>query len=290
MSNAIIPLDKITPDPNNPRKHFDDITTLANNMKVEGLIHPIEIDKSYMLIVGERRFRAAKSLGWKEIKVTIHDEDLTPYERLRRQMSENIHQSAARNGESMNPWDTAKGWAKLYELKTGNKYNPGEYLMGKGLGGMGRGLKGPFLEIAEEIGANKETVWQLLQLLNEPEMIQEAIKKGLPRTYVREANTAPEAIRDQIKEKIVAGDYGSRDEIKQDIQIAKRIPDLASLEIERRKSKESSSTNRILNGISKLALALEDQPLGKINEAERKIVIAQLEWLQIEVAGYLMDK
>jgi len=287
-NSLYVDINSVTPDPHQPRKSFSDVESLAENIKNVGQIHPIEIDESGIIVVGERRYRAIKSLGWDKIKAIVNHKQLTPYDRLKRQMSENLHQSAARNGASMNPIDTARGWVRLYELKTGKNYNTAYSFGGKGTG---RGIKGPFLEIAEEISADKETVFELLKLLDEPELIQDAIHVGqIPRTYIREANSAPEEMRDKIKDKILVGDYQSRDEIETEAQIARKLPDLATLEIERKRSKESKSTNRILNQIAKLALALEDHPLTNINLQERKIVEAQLQWLLTEIQGYLLDK
>lgn len=61
-----IPLESITPDPENLRKHFDqdDLATLAENLKAHGQLDPIQVfvrsDGSYDLWDGERRWRAAK--------------------------------------------------------------------------------------------------------------------------------------------------------------------------------------------------------------------------------------
>jgi hypothetical protein len=287
MDTIMIDINKIKSDPNQPRKNFTGLEELAKNIMLEGQIHPIEVDSNYMIIVGERRYRAIKSLGIKEIKATVNTDRMTPYERLRRQMSENLHQSAAKNGDSMPPIDTAKGWVKLYELRTGKGYNPGEYpLVSKETKG-GKQLVGMFKEIADEIGANKETVWQLLQLLNEPELVQKAIEQGTPRTYFRVANGAPKKVRKQIKDKILKGEYTSREEIQKDVLIAKKLPDLAFIELHRNKAKENVKVNGILNGVSYLALALEKIKLEEVNEYERKLIKNQLNWLVNQITSYL---
>ena len=65
----------IKPDTDQPRKTFDQagLQQLADNMKLEGLIHPIELDKDNFIIVGERRWRAAQLLKWKKINVLKGD-------------------------------------------------------------------------------------------------------------------------------------------------------------------------------------------------------------------------
>ena len=279
-------LSQIKPDPLQPRKKFSNVEELAHNMKLEGLIHPIEVDADYIIIVGERRYRAAKMLGWDEIDVVVNEDKLTPYERLRRQMSENLFQSAASNGDSMNPLDTAHGWATLYELKTGKPYEPGTQGVSHDQV-TGRILPGPFKQIADEIGADKHTVWELIKLLDESELVQNAVQSGIPRTYIREANNAPENVRQEIKDKIVAGDYKTRDEVIQDVNLAKQIPDLAKLSIERQRNKESLGANLILNSVIKLGLALEQNPINDINPTEQGIIKAQLSWIHGEITNYL---
>ncbi len=64
-------ISKVYPNPNQPRKHFEAIDELANSIKENGLIQPIAVvktDKGYMIISGERRYRACQSIGLKTIK------------------------------------------------------------------------------------------------------------------------------------------------------------------------------------------------------------------------------
>jgi ParB/RepB/Spo0J family partition protein len=55
------------------RKHLGDIRPLAKSISEIGLLHPIVVRPDGRLIAGERRLRAVKALGWKEIPVTILD-------------------------------------------------------------------------------------------------------------------------------------------------------------------------------------------------------------------------
>jgi len=289
METIMIDVDKIKFDPNQPRKTFQEVEQLAKNIALEGQIHPIEVDENYVIIVGERRYRAIKSLGLKQIKATVNTQKMTPYERLRRQMGENLHQSAAKNGDSMPPIETAKGWVKLYELKTGKAYSPGE------LGVKRSKQSGKFLptileEIVEEVGAKKTTVWELLDILEQPKYVLEAIeKKDIPRTYFREVERAPKEVREKLRKKIVAGDYKSREEIAQDVALAKINPDLAYIQMERNRQKENTMTNSVLNKIVELGLALSRIPLSKMEERDRKITYSQLKWLLSKINSYLEE-
>ena len=53
------------------RRDMGDIAALARSIEEVGLFHPIVIDSDGNLLSGERRLRAAKSLGWEKIKVTV---------------------------------------------------------------------------------------------------------------------------------------------------------------------------------------------------------------------------
>ena len=55
------------------RKDFGDIKELAEDIKVNGLINPPVVNKNYELLAGERRLRACKSLGWKQIEIHMMD-------------------------------------------------------------------------------------------------------------------------------------------------------------------------------------------------------------------------
>ena len=79
-----IPVDKILPNPNQPRKHFEDsaIAELAESIKSFGVIQPIQVrkisDAFYELVSGERRLRASKVAGEETIPaitVEMSDQD-----------------------------------------------------------------------------------------------------------------------------------------------------------------------------------------------------------------------
>ena len=72
-----ISIDKIKTNPNQPRKHFDEegLNELAASIKVHGVVQPIVLndngDGTYLIIAGERRYRASKIAGLKEIPAII---------------------------------------------------------------------------------------------------------------------------------------------------------------------------------------------------------------------------
>lgn len=74
-----IPISEIHPNENQPRKHFDEaaLLELANSIRVHGVIAPIILVKrsegDYMIIAGERRYRAAKKAGLQSMPAIVRD-------------------------------------------------------------------------------------------------------------------------------------------------------------------------------------------------------------------------
>lgn len=76
------PLRDISPDPNQPRKHFEpaEIDRLANSIRDVGLLQPLVVRRSqdreaktpFILVAGERRFRAMTQLGWERARVSVY--------------------------------------------------------------------------------------------------------------------------------------------------------------------------------------------------------------------------
>ena len=90
-SNSTLPLREIEPDPEQPRKRFDDdaLNQLADSITENGLLQPIavrpkKVGPGYIIIAGERRWRAARLAGLDEVPVIIKDvtdeQDLDPIE------------------------------------------------------------------------------------------------------------------------------------------------------------------------------------------------------------------
>ena len=75
---ALVPVASIAPNPEQPRKHFDEeaLAGLADSLARHGLLQPLVVRRAgdgYELIAGERRLRAAIRAGLDEVPVTIRD-------------------------------------------------------------------------------------------------------------------------------------------------------------------------------------------------------------------------
>jgi len=108
-----IPLNKVRPNPYQPRKHFDpeSLAELAESIKTHGLLQPIVVKEDldgYVLIAGERRLRASKLAKNKIIKaivVSVSDEQMRQHALI-----ENIQR------DELNAIDLAQAYQELIEI------------------------------------------------------------------------------------------------------------------------------------------------------------------------------
>ena len=111
-AETMVKITKIEPNREQPRKHFDEeaLNELAESIKHYGLISPILVqDKKdhYEIIAGERRWRAAKIAGLKEVPVIIRE--YTEREIAEIALIENVQR------EDLNPIEEAMGFKRLIE-------------------------------------------------------------------------------------------------------------------------------------------------------------------------------
>jgi ParB family chromosome partitioning protein len=108
----IIPIEKIKPNPDQPRTEFGNLDELADSIRRNGVLEPILVrpDKEsgeYMIIAGERRWRASKLVGLTEIPCIELDVDNESVAEIA--LIENLQR------KDLNIWETADGLANLAE-------------------------------------------------------------------------------------------------------------------------------------------------------------------------------
>jgi ParB family chromosome partitioning protein len=149
----IIPMAKLQPNPDQPRKTFPEasIEELAQSIQKHGLLQPIIAEPSgsdsYIIVAGERRFRAAQKAGLEELPVILRA--VSAEKRLQLSLIENIQR------EDLNPMEEAKAYQGLMEL-TGFTQE----------------------QVSEAVGKNRSTVANALRLLRLPEPMQDAVRDG----------------------------------------------------------------------------------------------------------------
>ena len=114
-SNGVleVDIDKIKPNPNQPRKNFDEdaLKELAASIKIHGIVQPIVLneqnDGTYLIIAGERRYRAAKLCGLKTVPAII--KNYTDKQIKEISIIENLQR------EDLNPIEAARAIKELME-------------------------------------------------------------------------------------------------------------------------------------------------------------------------------
>jgi ParB family chromosome partitioning protein len=150
---SMLALEKVHPNPDQPRKNFDQtsLEELAASIKEHGIIEPIIVEDdgagSYTIIAGERRARAANLAGLGEIPALVrHYGDK---QKLEISLIENIQR------EDLNPVEEAQAYQRLMEVA---------------------GLSQE--ELAERLGKARATIANSLRLLKLPNPMLEALKQG----------------------------------------------------------------------------------------------------------------
>ncbi len=149
----MLPLDDILTNPDQPRKVFSEesLQELAESIISKGVIQPIIVeqrDNRYIIIAGERRYRASKMAGQTSIPAIIRD--FSEEEKLEIALIENIQR------EDLSPIEEAMAYRHIMDAMGFNQQ-----------------------EVADKVGKKRSTVANSLRLLNLPEDIQESVAKGI---------------------------------------------------------------------------------------------------------------
>jgi len=147
-----ISLSDIDPNREQPRRHFDEsaLKDLAESIRAVGILQPIlvrAVGRRYEIIAGERRFRASRLAGLKEIPAIVRDWD--EQKRLEAALIENLQR------DDLNPVEEAAGVKALMEAA---------------------GLTQE--KAAERLGKSRPAVANLLRLLTLPEDVQKMLVDG----------------------------------------------------------------------------------------------------------------
>ncbi|MDT0050251.1 ParB/RepB/Spo0J family partition protein [Listeria cossartiae subsp. cayugensis] len=147
-----IAIKEIKPNPYQPRKIFDAkaINELRDSIKIHGVLQPIILrntEKGYEIVVGERRYRAAKEAKLKEIPAVVRD--LTEEEMMELSVIENLQR------EDLSPLEEAESY---------------QFLMKK--------LSLTQAKLAERVGKSRPYIANFVRLLTLPEEVQVMLRDG----------------------------------------------------------------------------------------------------------------
>jgi len=152
LATAEVAIDAIENNPYQPRKTFDDdeLTSLSNSIRSHGVLQPLvvrQVGERFQLIAGERRLRAAKTVGLNAVPVRVVD--FNDQQTVEAALIENIQRS------DLNPIEKAQGFA--------------DYL--------GR-FQMTHDQLAQRLGLARPTITNLVALLEMPPEIQNAVRVG----------------------------------------------------------------------------------------------------------------
>lgn len=216
-----VPVAHIRPNPHQPRTEFkeDALEELAGSIKKHGLIQPITVrylgSKRFELISGERRLRAAKIAGIKEIPAYIREVD--DEQMIAFALIENIQR------EELNPLEVAMGYQRLMEECSYTQ-----------------------AEVAERVGKNRTTVTNTMRLLQLPDFIlaalrDEKISAGHARSLI---TLKSEKEQKSVLNKILNNSLSVR-------QTEDYVRNLDKKKEKTKKEKPDSGSDPFINGIEK---------------------------------------
>lgn len=187
-----IALDRIEPDPDQPRRSFDEdrLAELTDSIRKEGVLQPIvaryDADHDrYVIVHGERRYRASQRAGLEAIPALVRD--VPEHRRLIQQLMENIVR------DDLNAVDRARALRILKEQMD----------------------DAPWEDVAAEVGIRRSRLFQLLDTGKLPEPAQDHIRAGtLSEKQSRALQGLPEvyqqALADAIVERAVPSQVATR--------------------------------------------------------------------------------
>lgn len=243
----MVNINQVEPNKEQPRKNFDEdaLLELSESIKQFGVLQPLIVqnkDTYYEIIAGERRWRAAKLAGVKEIPIIV--KNLTPQERVEISLIENIQR------EDLNPIEEAIAYKRLL-----TEFN----------------LKQD--EVAERVSKSRTTVTNSMRLLKLNEKVQQMVVDEMLTTGHARALLAIEdqdmqftvaqkifdeklSVRETEKliKKILKGDILTNERMKEDDEEKKQLKAVYH-ELEE-KMKQALGTKVIIN--------FKDKNKGKI--------------------------
>lgn len=213
----------VYPNPNQPRKNFDKtaLYELAESIKTHGIIQPIVVTKSgnkFMIIAGERRFRASKLAEQKTIPAIIKDYDDKKIKEIA--IIENLQR------ENLNPIEAANAMKKLME----------EYSLTQE-------------ELAERLGKSRSSVANTLRLLTLSQPVIQLVEKGnLSQGHARALVTLPKREQERLALKTIEKGLSVREVEK----LVKKILDPESQKPQKEKRSHSVELKNMIERMQRV--------------------------------------
>lgn len=179
MQLLAIRMDFIQPDPGQPRRTFpeESLRELSDSIKQDGVIQPIELTEmaanQYMIVHGERRWRAAQLAGLEVIPAVVRRRDYDTITRFVRQLVENIQR------EDLNDVDRAAGLLHLRDLMQAELDAETIEEGDREPGDTSPWAKTvTWAKVGKRLGYSRQRIHQLIRLLDLPDEIKVDVRDG----------------------------------------------------------------------------------------------------------------
>lgn len=144
---------RLTPDPQQPRKHFDEsaLSELSSSIEQHGIVQPLIVAKNgkdYIIIAGERRYRAAQKIGLKQVPAIVRS--FGSQEKLEISLIENVQR------EDLTKLELAAAYLRLHD-----QFNL------------------EYREIGERVGKSESAVVNIIRLLKLPQKAKQALNENI---------------------------------------------------------------------------------------------------------------
>jgi ParB family chromosome partitioning protein len=198
-----IPISQIRSNPFQPRQNFniEELKELQESLKSSGLLQPITVRRrpdgvdGYELVAGERRLRAATSLGWTTISAIV--KDLDDRQLLGFALVENLQRS------NLNPIEEAEGYDRLI-TEFGHSQQ----------------------SVAELVGRDRSTIANMLRVLQLPTTVRQMVRDGLlatgharPLLGLRDEAQIIELAQEIVRKSLTARDIEQR--VRESLRVVK---------------------------------------------------------------------
>lgn len=198
-----LPTDEIAPNPHQPRDHFDreKLEELTESIQKQGVVEPIVVrpypdgDRRYMIVAGERRWRASRQAGLERIPGLVRD--LDPEHAYLLSLVENVQR------ENLSPLEEARAYQRLRDEE-------------------GYGQQ----KIADAVGKSRSAIANRLRLLNLPEDAQDALLEGIISAgHARALLSLPDEAAEHLLNEILEKDLTVRETEQRARDLGKEPPE-----------------------------------------------------------------
>ncbi len=210
-----ISLENIFPNPDQPRKAFDEgaLNDLASSIKEHGVIMPLVVNKkddgTYMIIAGERRYRAAKMAGLTAVPAIVKEYDEKTIQEI--SLIENLQR------EDLNPIEAAFGMKKLME----------EHAMTQEA-------------LAERLGKSRPAIANTLRLLTLSDAVVDLVREGkLSSGHARTLVPVPKEEQETLAQECLKNGWSVR-EIERAVKQFLNPPEVLAKEKEKKNAQTSA--------------------------------------------------